>query len=89
MEPGRSAPARLRKGAPKRAQASGGAVDGGCRRSRGWAGVSLSGEEGAVFQPATVARTVGLPETETSAAEALWQVPTQLQEPDESVGTSP
>ena len=34
---------RLRIGAPERAQASGGAVAGGCRCSRGWTGVSRVG----------------------------------------------
>jgi len=77
MEPGRNAPARLRSGAPERAQASGGAVEGGCRRSRGWTGVSLSGEEGAVFQPTTAKVTAGWVVRDTRAAVAPWQAPTQ------------
>lgn len=63
--------------APKRAQASGGAVEGGCRRSRGWAGVSLSGEEGAVFQPVSAGENDGAAAIEVRTAAAVWQAPTQ------------
>ncbi len=65
---GANAPTRLRIGAPKRAQTSGGAVAGGCRCNRGWTGVSLLGEEGEVFQPTTAKIAVGPVEIETSAA---------------------
>lgn len=78
----------LRIGAPERAQTSGGAVAGGCRRSQGWAGASLSGTEGEVFQPATSATTAGAAAIGISAAVLLWQAPTQLQEVVEPAGAS-
>src|SRR5688572_10786460 len=86
---GASAPTRLRIGAPERAQASGGAVAGGCRCSRGWTGVSVSGEEGEVFQPTAARIAAGPVDIETSVAAPLWQAPTQLQEEEESAGASP
>jgi hypothetical protein len=67
----RGAPTQLRIGAPKRAQAIGGAVAGGCRCSRGWTGLSRSGEEGAVFQRAAARTAVGPVEIEISATEPL------------------
>src|SRR5688572_17855541 len=78
-----------RIGAPKRAQASGGAVAGGCRRSRGWAGASESGAEGDVFQPAAAGRIRGPAVTGARVAAVPWQAPTQLQEVVEPDDVSP
>lgn len=74
--------------ARERAQASGGAVEGGCRRSRGWAGVSLSGEDGAVFQPVSTGLKAGAAAIEVSAAAAFWQAPMQWQVVGDSAGAS-
>ena len=88
-ERARSALAPSRIGAPKRAQASGGAVAGGCRRSRGWAGTSESGAEGEVSQPAAAGTIFGPAATGARVAAALWQAPTQLQEVVEPADVSP